>query len=61
MTTRYSDRGANVLFQDPDGPFVHYLDYEELQQKLAALPADWNEDSSLETWFPFTARRIETS
>jgi hypothetical protein len=26
---------------------------------LARLPADWNEDSSLETWFPFTAKELD--
>lgn len=31
----------------------------QLQSKLDCLPADWMEDSSLETWFPFTARRVK--
>lgn len=29
------------------------------ERKLAALPADWLEDSSLETWFPHTAKHIK--
>lgn len=31
----------------------------ELKSKLASLPADWNTDSSLETWFPYSAEEIE--
>lgn len=34
MTQRYSDRGANILFQDSEGPFVHYSDYEKLVNAL---------------------------
>src|SRR5690606_9397861 len=30
------------------------------QQRIACLPADWREDSSLETWFPITAEEIES-
>jgi hypothetical protein len=29
-----------------------------LQRRLNALPADWLEDSSLETWFPMTAAEL---
>lgn len=29
-----------------------------LAEELAALPGRWPEDSSLETWFPFTARDL---
>jgi hypothetical protein len=50
MTTRYTDRGANILFQDPQGPFVHYLDYEEVVKAVRALSAeleiDHTEDST---------------
>lgn len=31
---------------------------DELRAKLDRLPADWHEDSSLETWFPYTAQEI---
>lgn len=31
---------------------------EALQNKLDSLPADWLEDSSLETWFPITAEQF---
>jgi hypothetical protein len=31
----------------------------EMAQKLLSLPADWTEDSSLETWFPFTAEELK--
>lgn len=34
-------------------------DREKLNRSPANLPADWNEDSSLETWFPLTAVRME--
>ncbi|MFV8925394.1 hypothetical protein ABQ431_03740 [Serratia fonticola] len=34
------------------------IDNAELQKKLAALPADWSKDSSLETWFPLTAEKL---
>ena len=34
MTQRYSNRRGNILFQDPEGPFVHYLDYEILVNAL---------------------------
>lgn len=30
----------------------------ELEAKFARLPADWEKDSSLETWFPLTAERL---
>jgi len=30
----------------------------DAELKLRRLPADWFEDSSLETWFPLTAERI---
>lgn len=33
---------------------------ERLTAKLSALPADWFEDSSLETWFPLTAEQMES-
>jgi len=29
-----------------------------LERRLASLPADWSRDSSLETWFPMTAKRL---
>lgn len=32
---------------------------ERLKSRLASLPADWNTDSSLETWFPYSAEEIE--
>ena len=32
---------------------------EEMAQKLLSLPADWQEDSSLETWFPLTAEELK--
>jgi hypothetical protein len=31
-----------------------------LAAKLAHLPADWSQDSSLETWFPYTAQELAT-
>jgi hypothetical protein len=31
----------------------------EARQKLEMLPADWQTDSSLETWFPFTAEILK--
>jgi hypothetical protein len=31
----------------------------EATLKLEILPADWQTDSSLETWFPFTAEELE--
>uniref|UniRef100_UPI00333FA35C hypothetical protein n=1 Tax=Castellaniella defragrans TaxID=75697 RepID=UPI00333FA35C len=33
------------------------IDAQEAQ--LAAYPADWREDSSLETWFPLTAEQMK--
>ncbi|WP_258307608.1 hypothetical protein [Pectobacterium carotovorum] len=30
----------------------------ELEARFARLPADWEKDSSLETWFPLTAERL---
>jgi hypothetical protein len=33
----------------------------ELRGKMATLPADWTVDSSLSTWFPFTAERLEAA
>jgi len=30
----------------------------ELQGKIDSLPADWQKDSSLETWFPLTAEEL---
>jgi hypothetical protein len=32
---------------------------KEMAQKLLSLPADWKEDSSLETWFPLTAEELK--
>lgn len=32
---------------------------DALQKKLAALPGDWQSDSSLETWFPMTAEHVK--
>ena len=29
------------------------------EAKLALLPADWQQDSSLQTWFPFTAEELD--
>lgn len=31
---------------------------DELREQLAVLPADWRRDSSLETWFPITAKEL---
>jgi len=33
---------------------------EDAEAKLAKLPADWEQDSSLETWFPLTAQELIT-
>lgn len=40
--------------------FARELERElnEANAKLSRLPADWFEDSSLETWFPFTAKEL---
>lgn len=36
------------------------LDHIDAQAaQLAAYPADWREDSSLETWFPLTAEQLK--
>lgn len=32
---------------------------EELEAKLDQMPADWFEDSSLETWFPLSAETLK--
>lgn len=32
---------------------------DELRRDLAMLPANWSEDSSLATWFPFTALSLK--
>ncbi len=32
---------------------------ESAERKLSTLPADWSKDSSLETWFPFTAEQLK--
>jgi hypothetical protein len=32
----------------------------DAELKLARLPADWQQDSSLETWFPITAERLSS-
>lgn len=32
----------------------------DLRAKFAALPADWSQDSSLETWFPYTAQELDS-
>ena len=34
-------------------------DREKLNRSPANLPADWNQDSSLETWFPLTAEELK--
>lgn len=31
----------------------------EAREKIARLPADWTQDSSLETWFPYTAEELK--
>lgn len=31
----------------------------EANEKLSRLPADWSKDSSLETWFPYTAEELK--
>lgn len=31
----------------------------ELEKRLAQLPADWGADSSLKTWFPFSAKELD--
>lgn len=32
---------------------------ESLRKRVDGLPADWTKDSSLETWFPFTAQELK--
>jgi hypothetical protein len=32
---------------------------EQAENKLARLPADWEKDSSLESWFPLTAETLK--
>lgn len=41
--------------------FARQLERElaEANEKLARLPADWSKDSSLETWFPYTAEELK--
>ena len=39
--------------------FVNASDYDALAAKLAILPADWEIDCSLKTWFPLTAEELE--
>jgi hypothetical protein len=50
MTQRYSDRGSNMLFQDPEGPFVHYLDYEELRRFVERV-ASIHDGPPHKVWF----------
>lgn len=42
------------------GPLQDALDaLQEANDKLTRLPADWFQDSSLKTWFPFTYDELE--
>lgn len=45
--------------REKHGEFVRFEDYERLDNKLKRLPADWETNSSLQTWFPITAMAIE--
>lgn len=31
-----------------------------IEDYIESLPADWSKDSSLETWFPFTAEELSS-
>lgn len=42
-----------------DGDCIAYEEYERLEKMVSKLPADWNQDSSLETWFPYTHEAME--
>ena len=67
--SRFSNMNQKIVtheFEDGgDGRCVHkigqaYCGYEQRSpfHGYALLPADWNEDSSLETWFPLTAQEM---
>jgi hypothetical protein len=48
------------------GSFVHRHQYDELRdaavqlERLADIGKRWETDSSLDKWFPFTAKEVET-
>lgn len=47
--------------ESDDEIFARQLERElaEAKERLAKLPADWSKDSSLETWFPYTAEELK--
>ena len=59
--------GIDELGEEPPNPDAQLAQSEEARKraedaeaKLAKLPADWEQDSSLETWFPLTAQELIT-
>jgi hypothetical protein len=46
------------LYTEPPLTSAERKRLEELEAKFARLPADWEKDSSLETWLPLTAERL---
>lgn len=62
---RRLEDAAHIAACDPDTIRELLAERDQLaaalaaaQQRIACLPADWREDSSLETWFPFTAKQL---
>ena len=65
MTNHIETARAALLKIWPDGvncQHAHAHDafaaLDAAQEQVAALPADWRTDSSLETWFPRTAEEL---
>lgn len=54
LQQRLIDRTETFLKRDTE----QVIRIRELEAKLERLPANWSEDSSLETWFPFSAQEI---
>lgn len=65
MNTPIETARASLLKIWPDGANCQHSHAREAfaaldaaQEQVAALPADWSTDSSLETWFPFSAQEL---
>ena len=59
--SRVSDQrdSAETLFSAKDAEIGRLrARAEAAEAKLAALPTDWQQDSSLETWFPISAQAL---
>lgn len=55
----YEGANAQLLIEAVNSLPVVLDALDDQAEQLAAYPADWRKDSSLETWFPYTADQLK--